>query len=199
MSSMLKPSVNEGKERVTVDEHGLIDLPEIIDYVLEETAQEDLLYVGISQGVSAFLIMASSLPQYNQKEVLYTAGVREALAKNTPSDKFMAMACQQPASALCQYFEEVALNFESKYVNKKPVVLYDVSNITVPIRSIYSTGDQVVPPPDVKILLDDLGVEPGERFLIKDSEFGHFNFRTAAFIIKKYVLDRVLSFFQKYK
>lgn len=43
------------------------DLPAIIDYILGETKQEKLHYVGHSQGGTAFLVLNSVLPEYNDK------------------------------------------------------------------------------------------------------------------------------------
>ncbi|RZB40755.1 Abhydro lipase domain containing protein, partial [Asbolus verrucosus] len=46
---------------------GIIDLPTMIDFVLEKTGQTDLYYVGHSQGTTSFYVMASMLPEYNAK------------------------------------------------------------------------------------------------------------------------------------
>lgn len=46
---------------------GLYDLPVMIDYVLEHAKQESLFYIGHSQGTTAFYVMASQLPEYNDK------------------------------------------------------------------------------------------------------------------------------------
>lgn len=48
-------------------EMGVIDLPTMIDYVLEQTGQENLFYIGHSQGTTTFYVMASQLPEYNAK------------------------------------------------------------------------------------------------------------------------------------
>ncbi|EFA01613.1 Lipase 3-like Protein [Tribolium castaneum] len=46
---------------------GLIDLPTMIDYVLEVTNQTELYYIGHSQGTTTFYVMTSMLPEYNAK------------------------------------------------------------------------------------------------------------------------------------
>nr|XP_054922694.1 lipase member J-like [Dermacentor andersoni] len=51
----------------TFHEHALYDLPAQIDYVLNETGQRQLLYVGISQGTLIFFAMMSERPEYNNK------------------------------------------------------------------------------------------------------------------------------------
>lgn len=49
------------------EEMGIIDLPAMIDYVLEQTGQNNLYYIGHSQGTTIFFVMASEKPEYNSK------------------------------------------------------------------------------------------------------------------------------------
>jgi lysosomal acid lipase/cholesteryl ester hydrolase len=49
------------------DEVGNFDLPAMIDYVLEKSGAEKLHYIGHSQGNTAFFVMASLRPEYNEK------------------------------------------------------------------------------------------------------------------------------------
>jgi lysosomal acid lipase/cholesteryl ester hydrolase len=46
---------------------GMNDLPTMIDYILHETNRTKLFYVGHSQGSTAFFVMTSQLPEYNNK------------------------------------------------------------------------------------------------------------------------------------
>ncbi|CAK1547290.1 unnamed protein product [Leptosia nina] len=48
-------------------EIGFIDLPTMIDFVLEKTQRKTLTYIGHSQGTTAFYVMCSLLPEYNEK------------------------------------------------------------------------------------------------------------------------------------
>ncbi|KAF7287998.1 hypothetical protein GWI33_000058 [Rhynchophorus ferrugineus] len=48
-------------------EIGLYDLPAMIDHVIKTTNQTKLTYVGLSQGCTAYLVMTSLKPQYNNK------------------------------------------------------------------------------------------------------------------------------------
>ncbi|XP_011184339.1 lipase 3 [Zeugodacus cucurbitae] len=48
-------------------EIGTIDMPESIDYVLEQTGESALHYVGHSQGGTVYFVMLSSRPEYNAK------------------------------------------------------------------------------------------------------------------------------------
>ena len=48
-------------------EKGVYDVPATIDYILERTGHQDLLYVGHSMGTTAFFVMLSERPAYNLK------------------------------------------------------------------------------------------------------------------------------------
>ncbi|KAL0116943.1 hypothetical protein PUN28_010077 [Cardiocondyla obscurior] len=54
-------------------EMGIYDLPAIIDYILHETGQKQLFYIGFSQGTTQFWILTSLRPEYNQKIKLMSA------------------------------------------------------------------------------------------------------------------------------
>lgn len=45
----------------------MIDVPSKIDYILQQTGQKKIHYVGHSQGCTVFFVMASELPSYNNK------------------------------------------------------------------------------------------------------------------------------------
>ncbi|KAL3288935.1 hypothetical protein HHI36_003379 [Cryptolaemus montrouzieri] len=51
-------------------EIGYYDIPAMIDYVLSITSRSKLFYVGHSQGVTAFMVLLSSKPKYNEKIIL---------------------------------------------------------------------------------------------------------------------------------
>jgi len=48
-------------------EHGTIDMPAIIDYILEKTKHRQVWYSGHSMGTTMFFVMASMRPEYNKK------------------------------------------------------------------------------------------------------------------------------------
>lgn len=48
-------------------EVGCKDLPAMIDYVLQNTNRTNLIYAGHSQGTTSFWVMASELPEYQEK------------------------------------------------------------------------------------------------------------------------------------
>lgn len=51
----------------SLDEIGYYDLPASIDYVLNHTGESKVHYIGHSQGTTAFFIMASERPEYQNK------------------------------------------------------------------------------------------------------------------------------------
>lgn len=66
-------------------EIGMYDLPAMIDYVLQHTKSEKLQYIGHSQGTTAFFVMASERPEYNQKILLMQALAPIVFMKNVES------------------------------------------------------------------------------------------------------------------
>ncbi|XP_061386645.1 lipase 3-like [Musca vetustissima] len=53
--------------RFSWHEIGTIDLPSMIDYILKETQQSSLHYVGHSQGCTIMLVLLSTHPEYNSR------------------------------------------------------------------------------------------------------------------------------------
>lgn len=66
-------------------EIGVYDLPAAIDYILEITKNENLHYIGHSQGTTAFFVMASEMPEYNKKIILMSALAPVAYLQNIKS------------------------------------------------------------------------------------------------------------------
>ncbi|XP_069680507.1 lipase 3-like [Periplaneta americana] len=46
---------------------GVYDLPAVIDYIIQETGQEKIYYVGHSMGTTMFYVMGAKVPEYNDK------------------------------------------------------------------------------------------------------------------------------------
>ncbi|KAG5865621.1 hypothetical protein JTB14_010371 [Gonioctena quinquepunctata] len=51
----------------TWHEMGTVDIPTVIDYILEQTGADGVYFVGYSQGSTVFFVMASIDPEYNGK------------------------------------------------------------------------------------------------------------------------------------
>ncbi|XP_043269207.1 uncharacterized protein [Venturia canescens] len=60
-------SLNKEFWQFSWHENGVSDLPATIDYVLENTGREELIYLGYSMGTSAFWVMAIERPEYQEK------------------------------------------------------------------------------------------------------------------------------------
>lgn len=48
-------------------EMGIYDHPAVIDYILNETNQTKVFYVGHSQGTTSLMVLLSEKPEYNEK------------------------------------------------------------------------------------------------------------------------------------
>lgn len=73
-------------------EIGTIDLPTMIDFVLETTGFQKLHYIGHSQGSTSFFVMASERPEYNEKIILMQALAPVAIMRNLHSPIARALA-----------------------------------------------------------------------------------------------------------
>ncbi|EZA49940.1 Lipase, partial [Ooceraea biroi] len=54
-------------------EMGVFDMPAMIDYILAQTGEKQLFYIGFSQGTTQFWVLMSLQPQYNKKIKLMSA------------------------------------------------------------------------------------------------------------------------------
>ncbi|CAG5074853.1 Similar to Lip3: Lipase 3 (Drosophila melanogaster) [Cotesia congregata] len=54
-------------------EIGIYDLPAMIDYILNNTGSQKIFYAAHSQGTTAFFVMCSIMPEYNQKIIAMSA------------------------------------------------------------------------------------------------------------------------------
>lgn len=66
-------------------EIGTIDLPAMIDYVLDATKFAKIQYIGHSQGTTTFFVMCSERPEYNDKIILMNALAPVAYVSNIKS------------------------------------------------------------------------------------------------------------------
>lgn len=64
---------------------GKIDLPTMIDYILQKTEYTKLHYFGHSQGTTTFFVMTSERPEYNDKIIAMYALAPIAFMSNVRS------------------------------------------------------------------------------------------------------------------
>jgi len=70
--------------RFSWNEIGHYDLPAMIDYMLQKTNQKSCFFIGHSQGATAFLVLLSTRPKFNQKIIQAHLLAPEAIMKNVP-------------------------------------------------------------------------------------------------------------------
>lgn len=77
-------------------EIGYYDLPASIDYVLEKTEQKKLQYIAHSQGTTAFFVMTSEKPEYNDKVEMMHAIAPIAFLSNVYSPTILLLVLCLP-------------------------------------------------------------------------------------------------------
>ncbi|XP_050514665.1 uncharacterized protein LOC114329267 isoform X1 [Diabrotica virgifera virgifera] len=73
MHKTLDPDNDPEYYDYSFDTCGYYDLPAKIDYIIKQTGQKKIFYIGHSQGTSQFFAMAALRPEYNEKIALMTA------------------------------------------------------------------------------------------------------------------------------
>lgn len=71
---------------------GMSDLPTMIDFVLDKTGQKKMQFIAHSQGTTAFFVMASRKPEYNDKIEMMHALAPVAFLSHTTSPPIRAIA-----------------------------------------------------------------------------------------------------------
>lgn len=82
----------------TWHEIGIYDLPATIDYILEETNQSNVYYVGHSQGTTIMFVLTSMLPEFNAKIRAYVSLSPVVFLKHLTSLVFRIPATLLPRS-----------------------------------------------------------------------------------------------------
>ncbi|XP_018563457.1 lipase 1-like [Anoplophora glabripennis] len=78
----LNPDQDQQYWQFSFNEIGIYDLPATIDYILNKTDSNQLHYVGLSQGASAFFAMCSERPEYNKRITVMAALAPVAILKH---------------------------------------------------------------------------------------------------------------------
>ncbi|XP_059055760.1 lipase 3-like, partial [Achroia grisella] len=74
------------------EEHGLYDVPAKIDYILDKTGEEQLIYISHSMGSTMYFVCCSLLPEYNSKIKLMVALSAVAFTIGSPLLKIFSPA-----------------------------------------------------------------------------------------------------------
>uniref|UniRef100_A0A1A8HLB0 Lipase n=1 Tax=Nothobranchius korthausae TaxID=1143690 RepID=A0A1A8HLB0_9TELE len=109
----LKPD-NEEFWRFSYDEMALKDLPAVINYILKLTAQEQIFYIGHSQGTTIAFIAFSTLPQLASKVRLFLglAPVATVAFTSSPMTKLSIL----PEGLIWELFGKRDFLPQSKYI-----------------------------------------------------------------------------------
>ncbi|XP_045511169.1 lipase 3-like [Colias croceus] len=89
--AVLKPTSSEFW-KFSWHEIGHYDVPAMIDYVIKETGVQKIQYIGFSQGTTAFWVMTSTRPEYNDKFLAMHAMAPIAYVGNIRSPVIRAVA-----------------------------------------------------------------------------------------------------------
>lgn len=95
-------------------EIGYYDLPAIIDYILAFTFKSQLIYIGHSQGTTAFYVMCSERVEYNKKIALMVSMATAAWMSHVKSPLVRALAQfsaeERMISEIYEYWEVIPDN-----------------------------------------------------------------------------------------
>ena len=71
---------------------GMYDIPAMIDHIINQTTQKKIFMITHSQGGTAFFVMASERPEYQQKITAAFALAPAVFMSKTKSPLFQALA-----------------------------------------------------------------------------------------------------------
>lgn len=115
-------------------EIGIYDLPACIDYVLEITGEAKLQYIAHSQGTTAYFVMTSERPEYNDKVEMMHAIAPVA---------FLSNVCSPPIQTLLLCLPVLKVRITFPYL----VVIKLVLNLNVCFQKLGSLiGVHFIPP-----------------------------------------------------
>ncbi|XP_064076668.1 lipase 1-like [Vanessa tameamea] len=80
----LDPDDREGLQfwKFSWDEIGNLDLPAIVNFIVVNTGQQKMHYIGYSQGTTTFLVLNSLRPEYNDRFISFQALAPSAFVEN---------------------------------------------------------------------------------------------------------------------
>ncbi|XP_055301156.1 lipase 3-like [Sitodiplosis mosellana] len=130
-------------------EIGFFDLPAMIDYVLMQTGQKQLIYIGHSQGVTSAFVMLSERPEYNEKIAFLVFQIKlkifqlQNLVPAGCSYRQFIHYGQLATSGRFQKFDYGSTENLKLYGTPNPPE-YNYSNIKTKIHIMYGTHDYLV-------------------------------------------------------
>ncbi|KAE8736782.1 hypothetical protein FOCC_FOCC017763 [Frankliniella occidentalis] len=199
-------------------EIGFYDVTAMIDYILNNTRRESLVFVGHSEGTTALLAAASLRPEYNGKVSMFIALAPVAFFNNVNTILMRFMIAMEPLmeeqiltilktmpagcafrelshysqvfySGKFQQFDHGSRKNKEKYGQDQPPE-YPLDNVSLPVYVYYTENDVFTSTEDVKTLRDRLPNVKKYKRIFHDS-FNHMDF-TYARDARKLLYDDIL-------
>ncbi|CAB0010913.1 unnamed protein product [Nesidiocoris tenuis] len=129
-------------------EHGVYDLPAMVDFILMKSGEPRLTYVGHSMGTTVFFVFASARPEYNKK-------ISAAVLLAPVAAKFPFEEIHNPAMRL------LLTQFSVLYDTLKSAGIVEILPRTP--RLVYNVRKFCTHPPEQDYCLDFVGQFYGEH------------------------------------
>ncbi|KAK5643259.1 hypothetical protein RI129_007104 [Pyrocoelia pectoralis] len=158
---------------------GVDDVPSMIDYVIDAVKQEQIFYIGHSQGTTVFYVMCSERPEYNKKirAMFSFAPVAYMKHMTSPLMRIIAMADWIVGVSAILFKKKYDYGFFgnlNKYRSPFPPK-YNLKNVKAPVYLHYSRNDWLSNEKDVIRLYRELG-NPIGKFRVLDDKFNHIDY-----------------------
>ncbi|KAH9377201.1 hypothetical protein HPB48_017885 [Haemaphysalis longicornis] len=179
------------------DEMIAIDLPTMIDYVLERTGHGRLIYVGHSQGTMIMFGLLAQFPKYNKKRFLGMIGMYDLFG----ATEFFSWL--RRLTSRSQMVKKVLLDQFYFYAGLEPLRYnmwqppnYDLSRVTAPTAIFYSLNDWLSDTKDVRKLVYSLP-NVVMTYQVADPQFTHIDF-TLSLLASRFVYPTLLRLLNVY-
>ncbi|XP_044010330.1 lipase 3-like [Aphidius gifuensis] len=152
-------------------EHGYYDVPASIDFVLNITNQNSLIYIGMSMGTTSIFITLSERPEYNSKIQL--------------------VICLGPVAGGFRQFDYESNIKNIQHYGKSKPPKYNLKNVKSPMLFFYGENDPLSTAKDseeiIKRVSSKVLAEP-----VPHKAFSHFDFVLAK-DVKKLLNERIIE------
>ncbi|KAM6306379.1 lipase member M-like [Aegotheles albertisi] len=181
-------------------EMAVYDLPATINYILQKTGQEQLYYVGYSQGTTTGFVAFSSIPELDRKIKMFFALSPTTTIPNavTPLIRLLHLPEGLFKSRIAVYLArfpdstslKTVLHWRQIYqsgefkrydygkdnmlhYNQTTPPFYELENMKAPLAAWYGGRDLISTPEDTDIMLSRITNVAYKKHI---PEFGHFDF-----------------------
>ncbi|OXB54010.1 hypothetical protein ASZ78_015105 [Callipepla squamata] len=143
------------------DEMAKYDIPASVDFILKKTGQEQIFYVGHSQGTTMAFIAFSTLPKLAKKIKMYfalapVATVKFATSPLTKLGAFPDLLLKAVKSGELRAYDWGSKAANMAHYNQSTPPFYKVKEMTVPTAVWTGGQDLLADPKDVAMLLTQI-------------------------------------------